>query len=110
MADYFDEMGWTPINDENRENHQTLLVARFLSDHGYFGDDIDTQRLPPPAAKELVKNLPEKTCTSADEKCAICLKPNTDETVDEIFKVLPCSHAFHSTCIMPWLDKVGIVC
>lgn len=103
--DYFDEMGWSPIDAEEVDEHQMLLWARFLHDNGgFFGDQIDVNRLAPPASKEFVKNLEEKKVTKEDEKCAICLKPNTDD--EEIFKVLPCKHSFHSTCILPWLERV----
>lgn len=106
MADYFDEMGWQPIDPVNLQTHQNLLLARFLREHGFFNGEIDPDQLPPPASKELVNNLPDKTVTSKDEKCAICLKPNSDET-PEIFKMLPCKHEFHKTCILPWLERVS---
>lgn len=103
--DYFDEMGWTPIDDpEEVDNHQMLLVARFLRENGFFGDNFDANRLAPPASKEFVKNLEEKKVTKDDEKCTICLKPNTDD--EEMFKVLTCRHSFHNTCILPWLERV----
>lgn len=109
MSDYFQEMGWQPVEPEDIQNHQTLLMARFLSDHGFFSETSDSGNLAPPASKAVVSGLPEKKCTSEDEKCTICLKPNTADTADEVFKVLPCKHAFHSTCIMPWLEKVRCV-
>lgn len=110
MSDYFDEMGWQPVEADRIQDHQTLLVARFLSDNGFFADGFDADQLPPPAAKHVVDNLPQKQCTVADEKCAICLKANTAESVQvDIFKVLPCSHAFHDSCILPWLEKVSFL-
>lgn len=102
--DYFDEMGWTPIDAEQVDNHQMLLVARFLHENGFFGDDFDANRLAPPASKEFVKNLEERKCTKDDEKCTICLKPNTND--EELFKILPCKHMFHVSCILPWLERV----
>lgn len=106
MSDYFDEMGWTPLDVNNTQAHQNLLLARHFREHGFFGIDFDLDTLPPPASKEVVKNLPEKTVTSQDEKCAICLKPNSDNSTD-IFKILPCNHEFHNTCILPWLERVS---
>lgn len=109
MSDNFQEMGWQPVEPEDIQNHQTLLMARFLSDHGFFSESTDSGNLPPPASKAVVSGLPEKKCTTEDEKCAICLKPNTPDTADEVFKVLPCKHAFHRACIMPWLEKVTCI-
>lgn len=104
--DYFDEMGWQPIDAEQTQNHQLLLVARFLQDHGFFQDGFNTDELAPPAAKEVIENLEEKKIAANDEPCSICLKPNAEES-DAIFKILPCSHAFHGTCILPWLQRVS---
>ncbi|KAJ6638706.1 E3 ubiquitin-protein ligase [Pseudolycoriella hygida] len=103
--DYFDEMGWSPIDSEEVVNHQMLLLARFLAQNGFVNENFDQDRLAPPASKEFVKNLEERSFTKNDEKCTICLKPNTDD--EEIFKILPCKHAFHSTCILPWLERTN---
>lgn len=122
MSDYFDEMGWQPVDADQIQRHQTLLVARFLMENGIFGDDFDAQSLAPPASRRLVAELPVKRCTAGDEPCAICLKPNdvvgedddgaipAEEDDAGLFKVLPCTHAFHCRCILPWLEKVGIEC
>lgn len=118
MSDYFDEMGWQPVDADQIQRHQTLLVARFLMENGIFGEDFDAQSLAPPASKRLVHELPEKRAAADDERCSICLKPNSeddaaaaggDEDGDDphmLFKVLPCSHAFHKRCVLPWLEKV----
>ena len=121
--DYFEEMGWQPV--ENTQQHQYLLMIRFMRENGYLPDYFDRDEMAPPASKELVKNLKEKfvknhtdASSSEDERCAICLKPNTfddDEDAEEsgaqqpgrVFKILPCKHAFHDSCILPWLEKTN---
>ncbi|XP_055525203.1 E3 ubiquitin-protein ligase RNF181 isoform X2 [Wyeomyia smithii] len=105
MADYFDELGCEPITAEQTQNHQLMLMVRFLQQNGFFADELSSESLPPPASKELVKNLPEKLVTREDERCAICIKPNED--VNEPFLVLPCKHDFHKSCILPWLEKTN---
>ncbi|XP_062538527.1 E3 ubiquitin-protein ligase RNF181 [Armigeres subalbatus] len=104
MAEYFDELGWEPIAVDQTESHQMLLMIRFLLRNGYLAEDSQTGRLPPPASKEVVKNLPEKVVTKNDDRCSICIKPNEDQ---EVFLVLPCEHGFHKTCITPWLEKTN---
>nr|XP_029715781.1 E3 ubiquitin-protein ligase RNF181 [Aedes albopictus] len=105
MADYFEELGCEPISVEQSENHQLMLMVRFLQQNGFFADEFQSDTLPPPASKEVVKNLPEKVVTKEDERCTICIKPNEEE--NEIFLVLPCKHDFHKSCIMPWLEKTN---
>ena len=39
-----------------------------------------------------------------EKKCPVCLGLFDEE--DEV-KQLPCSHRFHSTCIIPWLQRVS---
>lgn len=109
MGDYFHEMGWEPVPLEYTQRHQNLLVLRELIANGLIRDDLASD-LPPPAAKAVVQNLKERTPAPTDEKCAICLKPNAAAEEEEAkFIVLPCSHDFHKTCIMPWLEKVRMI-
>lgn len=105
MADYFDELGCEPVALEQNENHQLMLMVRFLQQNGFFADEFRSESLPPPASKEVVKNLPEKVVSKDDECCTICIKPNEEE--NEVFLVLPCKHNFHRSCILPWLEKTN---
>lgn len=108
MTDYFEELNCHPVDVENTGEHQLMLMARFLQQSG-FGELLgmgNDEQLPPPASKEVVKNLKSRLVTSNDEKCAICLLPN--ENLDgQTYLNLPCNHEFHDTCILPWLEKTN---
>nr|CAD7568477.1 unnamed protein product [Timema californicum] len=73
-------------------------------DFGMWEELGQSQRLPPPASKDIVKNLKEKEISSSDDKCPVCLKIHS---LGEVVKVLPCNHSFHSACILPWLEKTN---
>lgn len=105
MTDYFDELNCTPVAPEDTANHQFILIARFMQQNGFLSEELRREQLAPPASKELVRALKEKKVSPGDERCAICLKPN-EESESAVFKILPCSHEFHDTCILPWLEKV----
>uniref|UniRef100_A0A0C9R8E1 E3 ubiquitin-protein ligase RNF181 n=1 Tax=Fopius arisanus TaxID=64838 RepID=A0A0C9R8E1_9HYME len=106
MSDYFEEMGWTPLQDGATPN-SLLQMARFLRDMGMWEMLGQHEKLPPPASKAAVEALEEIKITDAESKqCPVCLK--TFETCD-IVKCLPCHHSFHKECIIPWLEKVIIL-
>lgn len=66
MADYFHEMGWTPLAEGEQPNHM-LHLARLLRDFNMF-DELQSQELPPPASKEAVENLESVTVTNEGGK------------------------------------------
>lgn len=110
MSDYFQEMNFEQIDDDRVAEHQLMLMARYILESGY--DELlnihpELERLPPPASKELVKNLKSRIVTVHDEKCPICLAPNENLEGTEKFLTLPCSHSFHDQCIVPWLEKTN---
>lgn len=109
MSDYFQEMNFQAIDDDRVEEHQLMLMARFLHESGFeelLNLHPESERLPPPASKEFVKSLKSRLVTEHDEKCPICLAPNENLTTEK-FLTLPCSHAFHDQCILPWLEKTN---
>lgn len=125
--DYFDEMGWEPVNSEQNDEHQYLLMVRFMQENGFWPDYMNDRELAPPAAKDVVRDLVEKRLKKGETdgekavQCTICLKTTNDTDDGEsdgdkvategdaeiVFKVLPCTHLFHDRCILPWLEKTN---
>ena len=56
----------------------------------------------PPASKETIEQLKSAIITekSKYKECAVC-KDNFN--IGESIKILPCDHAYHDDCILPWL-------
>ena len=63
MASYFEEMGWTPLEDGQEPDHM-LHMARLLRDFNMFEEMGITQKLPPPASKQVVADLPKEQICS----------------------------------------------
>ncbi|CRK95357.1 CLUMA_CG008638, isoform A [Clunio marinus] len=109
MTDYFDELNCQPVEEENTGTHQLMLMLRYLRQSGFdalLNMNMNDDRLPPAASKELVKNLESRHVTEDDEKCAICLLPNENLNGQKFLK-LPCNHEFHDSCILPWLERTN---
>lgn len=105
MAGYFEEMGWTELQEGEQPNH-LLHMARLMLDFGIYDDNMSGNwpRLPPPASKEAVKNLLEITVEDNNKTCPICLKKFN---IGEKTKEMPCHHQFHADCILKWLNRTN---
>ncbi|BES92225.1 Zinc finger, C3HHypothetical protein type (RING finger) [Nesidiocoris tenuis] len=102
MADYFDEMHCTPLADGEAPDG-SLHLARLLRDYAMFEELGETSRLPPPTSEAVIEKLPQIQMEPGS-KCTICLK---DFASEEKARQLPCRHAFHDECILPWLKKTS---
>ncbi|CAH0723774.1 unnamed protein product, partial [Brenthis ino] len=98
-------MGWRELENGEQPNH-LLHMARFLMDCGIYEESLSGQwpRLPPPAAKDAVKNLKEIIVKTDDINCPICLK---NFHINEKAKEMPCEHHFHEKCILTWLNQTN---
>ncbi|KAH6577610.1 hypothetical protein BASA50_002911 [Batrachochytrium salamandrivorans] len=57
---------------------------------------------PPPSSKAFINSLQRVTSTSLEITCYVCLE--TCSSDKDIINRLPCTHTFHSECILPWLE------
>ncbi|XP_064458028.1 E3 ubiquitin-protein ligase RNF181-like [Ornithodoros turicata] len=110
MASYYDEHNCTPLRPGQEPDHM-LHLARLLIDGGYGAHfDMEYHRLfpdaahQPPASKQAVASLKSLPNDDHDRKCPVCLK---EFDISEPVTEMPCSHAFHKDCIIPWLNRMN---
>jgi hypothetical protein len=56
----------------------------------------------PPASTHLIESLPPVGALLEETCCSIC---QTELLTADSTKRMPCGHAFHSACIVPWLQN-----
>eukprot|EP00494_Astrolonche_serrata_P032359 UN32628 len=122
----------TENNNNNNQENDGDRPARFedLINGLFNGDDDDMgpsvhvfQGLPslfrlvrrqgaeepsrPPAAKEVIDNLPEikmtKSVLKEGKECAVCQDPF--KVAEKGVTQLPCKHYYHKECVTPWLKS-----
>lgn len=110
MASYFDEHDCAPLGPGEQPNHM-LHMARLLIDGGYGAHfEMEYHRIfpdephRPPASKQAVESLKNATIGEPGKNCPVCLKEFSKE---EIVTEMPCCHAFHKECIIPWLTTIN---
>ncbi|KAJ3704881.1 hypothetical protein LUZ61_008586 [Rhynchospora tenuis] len=109
----------TPESEEVQEQLMNQLVAVFnqMQDSGSdlqsiidatFMEGTNVPRKPP-AAKEVVANLPVVDLNEEilgklghESECAVCRE---NLVVGDKMQELPCKHLFHPPCLKPWLDE-----
>ena len=88
--------------------HVCYIIKNFVETIYLSSTGPKKKRLLGDTVPQLCLSLYEKFCqyiSALEKKCPVCLSLLDEE--DEV-KKMPCSHVFHSKCILPWLQKVGI--
>jgi len=69
---------------------------------------------PVPATDEIIDELPREVLEigspTLEKDCAVCkdqFKLDTEDPGEQVVVSLPCLHAFHEGCILPWLRTSG---
>ncbi|OAX81333.1 hypothetical protein ACJ72_04331 [Emergomyces africanus] len=88
------------LPEEQKETMASRVESRPSSEH--FKDDDDDD------ADEHIRNaVPAELLTNPGDTCAICLDIIED---DDDVRGLSCGHAFHASCLDPWLTSRRACC
>ncbi|KAL3813516.1 hypothetical protein ACJIZ3_014784 [Penstemon smallii] len=72
-----------------------------------LGDNANSLKGSPPAAKYVVENLPSEVLTkeavAENDNAIICAVCKDDIAVGDNLTRMPCCHLYHCNCLVPWL-------
>ena len=97
MSDSEDEEEESPIPGMSKDVFQAILAEEKAHDMGSFNG----------VQQKFYERLPVKVASadSTELSCAICV--TNYRKGDKVF-FLPCSHTFHTSCIMPWFNNNSV--
>lgn len=92
------------INNRNNSSGANARTSDSIStssdSHGETGERTDIATIP--TRHDVSK--PEGQALPSSTHCAICID-DFEENSSEAILTLPCNHAFHTDCIVPWLTE-----
>ncbi|TVU03525.1 hypothetical protein EJB05_50921, partial [Eragrostis curvula] len=109
---------WQRMSPKERQAHiLDMYAASLIADidmRDYDEDDDDEEEDVVPASKKAILNLHvptwcQTTQTRTKHGCFVCRE---DLEMGQQFRMTPCYHSFHQTCIFEWLlvDRRCPVC
>ncbi|XP_049828515.1 uncharacterized protein LOC126267376 isoform X1 [Schistocerca gregaria] len=91
-------------SEEFLETRPSTGFATIIRAFSVWAEMEQFEKPPPPAAKEVIQSLENLSITEKGYQCPVCLGICE---IGETLKLLPCTHAFHNECILPWLEKTN---
>ncbi|CAN6477467.1 unnamed protein product [Victoria cruziana] len=103
-SDYDVDAHGAPVQIHGNEPALPAEVFEILA--GQFTNNEGLPRGTQPASKCFVSRLPSVSLMDENSDgwrsvCAVC---KDEVSREELVKQLPCSHCYHSSCILPWLS------
>ncbi|KAF3773813.1 E3 ubiquitin-protein ligase [Nymphaea thermarum] len=103
-SDYDVEDHGAQIQIRGSEDFFPAEVFEILA--GQFTNNDSLPRGIQPASKCFVARLPSVSLMveNPDGSRSVCAVCKDEVSIEELVKQLPCSHCYHSSCILPWLS------